>query len=496
MNGRGLLLTVLACAVFAQPAAAQAPAGETYTDTPVMPGGVEGERLQLLLDAVNTGDIELARTFYDEHLDEELRAKFPAEQFLEWFPAFVREHGGLEFHSVRTYEPERENQTVVVTKDLNYESWVAIVFRYENGPDAPLAGLRFSPARTPSDVDEPPLTEEEVLAEVGEMLDRLCENDLFSGTVLIAKGDEVLFTRACGGASKRFHAPVNIDTKFNIGSMNKMFTSTAIAQLVEKGLLSFDDPASDYLDESWLPKEISERITIHHLLTHTSGLGSFFNETFDQGARKRFREIDSYKELISGDTLAFEPGTEWQYSNSGMFLLGTVIENVTGVDYYDYIRENISGPAGMENSDCYEMDCPVENLAIGYFMSPGCAGGWRNNLYEHTIKGGPAGGGFSTAPDLHRFARALQTGVLVSKESLDLLLTDHFGHGYGYGFGIREEPGGTVVGHGGGFIGINANLDMFLDSGYITVVMTNYDGAGSPVDMRIAGLVSRIPLPE
>jgi CubicO group peptidase (beta-lactamase class C family) len=274
--------------------------------------------------------------------------------------------------------------------------------------------------------------------------------------------------------------------------MNKMFTSVAIMQLVERGLLSVDDPIGSYVDETWLPKEIADVVTIHHLLTHTSGLGSYFNETFENGSRLRWREVEDYKELIYTDTLAFEPGTDWSYSNSGMFMLGVVIESATGEDYFDYVRENIYAPAGMENTDCYDMDCPIENLAIGYWRSSGCPGGWKNNYYEHVIRGGPAGGGFSTSRDLWRFARALQTGKLVSETSLEQLWTDHFEAGYGYGFGISEGAGGKVVGHGGGFTGINANLDMFLDSGYVSVVMTNYDGAGAPVDTRIAELLGRV----
>jgi CubicO group peptidase (beta-lactamase class C family) len=175
-----------------------------------------------------------------------------------------------------------------------------------------------------------------------------------------------------------------------------------------------------------------------------------------------------------------------------MFMLGVVIESVTGESYFDYIREHIYAPARMVNTDCYDMDCPVENLAIGYWPSDDCGSGWKNNYYEHVIRGGPAGGGFSTAPDLFQFARALQTGVLLSEESLELLWTDHFDAGYGYGFGLREGPAGKVVGHGGGFTGINANLDIFLDSGYIAVVMTNYDGAGSPVDAKIAEVLGRV----
>jgi CubicO group peptidase (beta-lactamase class C family) len=283
-----------------------------------------------------------------------------------------------------------------------------------------------------------------------------------------------------------------MDTKFNLGSMNKMFTSVGIMQLVEQGVVSLDDPLSEYADESWFPKEMADKITIHHLLTHTSGLGHYWTDEFDHGSKKRWRELDDYKEIVTTDSLAFEPGTDWSYSNSGMFMLGVVIESATGGDYFDYVRENIYGPAGMENTDCYDMDCPVENLAIGYWRSSECASGWKNNYYEHVVRGGPAGGGFSTSPDLWRFARALQTGKLVSEDSREQLWTDHHDAGYGYGFGLREGPAGKVVGHGGGFTGINANLDIFLDSGYVSAVMTNYDQAGSPVDMKIAELLGRV----
>ena len=337
------------------------------------------------------------------------------------------------------------------------------------------------------------VTEQDMLAEVATLMDRTCEQDVFSGSVLVARGDEALFTHACGEASKRFHVPNNIDTKFNLGSMNKMFTSTAVMQLVENGTIEVDDTLSKYLDESWLPREVTDRITIHHLLTHTSGLGSYFNQAYWNSSRELYRALDDYKPLVRDERLAFEPGTNWQYSNTGMFLLGVVIESATGDDYFDYIREHIYDRAGMDNSDCYDMDLPVENLAIGYDPAPTSAWGYENNLYKHVIKGGPAGGGFSTVGDLHRYAVALLSGDLMSEESLETMWTDHFGAGYGYGFGIQEGPNGKIVGHSGGFAGINSNLDIMLDRGYIVAVMSNYGGGAGPIASRIAELISRVP---
>jgi CubicO group peptidase (beta-lactamase class C family) len=338
------------------------------------------------------------------------------------------------------------------------------------------------------------LTQQELADEANSLLDRACGEDAFSGTVLVAKGEEVLFSHACGEASKRFHVPNNIDTKFNLGSMNKMFTSTAVMQLVESGAVSVNDTLSKFLDESWLPRSVSDQITIHHLLTHTSGLGSYFNPTYWNSSRELFRALDDYKPLIQNEHPAFTPGTDYRYSNTGMFLLGVVIERATGSDYFDYMREHIYGPAGMSDSDCYDMDRPVENLAIGYDPDPDSEWGYENNLYKHVIRGGPAGGGFSTVGDLHRYALALLSGGLVSEESRAALWTDHFGAGYGYGFGIREGPNGKVVGHGGGFPGINSNLDIMLDRGYIVAVMSNYGQAAGPVANQIAELISRLPL--
>jgi CubicO group peptidase (beta-lactamase class C family) len=494
---RRITAWVLVCLLaFAAVASAQATPGD-YRDVPEMPGGVEGNRIQMLFEAVNNNDLEFARQFYDESFSDEVKEQLPVDAFLNHFEAFIDQTGGIEFHSIREYEPPRDDETVVVFSDNNYGMWRAFVFFYGEGqkPDGNLVGFTISPARPPSDV-EPlgPMSEPELIGEIDATVDRLCSNDLFSGTVLVANGDRVLYERACGEATKRYHVANDIDTKFNIGSMNKMFTSVAIMQLVEKGVLSLDDPIGKYMDETWLPREISDVVTIRHLLTHTSGLGDYFTDTFEQGSRRRWRELDDYKELAYTDTLAFEPGTDWSYSNAGMFLLGVVIESATGQNYFDYIREHVYGPAGMENTDCYDMDVPIENLAIGYWKSKDSPTGWKNNYYEHVIRGGPAGGGFSTARDLFRFAQALQTGKLVSDASLEQMWTDQtpVNAGYGYGFGVMEGPAGRVVGHGGGFTGLNADLSMYLDSGYIVAILTNYDMAADPLRSAIAGMLGRV----
>jgi CubicO group peptidase (beta-lactamase class C family) len=488
---RPLFIALLVCLFIVQADWTQTPA-ETYSDSPVMPAGIQGQRIQSLIDTLNSGDMERVRKFISSECAERFRNMVPMDEHISVFLGFFRDTGGIDFQGIRTFVPERQGETVVIVKDKNLEDWQGIVVRFGAAPEYLIAGIGFSPARPPKNVQEPPLTQEEFLSQTKAFMAKLIDKGLFSGTLLIAKGDQVLLTMAAGEASKAFHVLNNIDTKFNLGSMNKMFTSTAVVQLAEKGKLSLDDPISRYVDDSWLPKEVTDKITVRHLLTHSSGLGSYFNETYMKSSRALFRKLDDYKPLIKDDRPAFEPGKQFQYSNTGMFLLGVVIEKVTGEDYFAYIRKAIYEPAGMTNTDCYEMDYPVENLAIGYSPDPKSPYGWQNNLYKHVIKGGPAGGGFSSVKDLHKFALALLSGKYISKDWQKAMWTDHLKANYGYGFSVREGPAGKVVGHGGGFDGINSNLDIYLDSGFIVAVMSNTDRGASPVAAKIGGFLARV----
>ena len=471
---------------------AQQPAAPDFRDTTALPSGPQGARIRSALEVLDSGSVDRVKRFLAEECAKEFREMVPVDEHVATALGFLRDTGGVDFYSVRTYTPERPGMTVVIVKDRILGGWWGITFRFGQAPKFLVAGLAMNGARPPVAVTEPALSEKEAVDEIRNLMASLHKKDWFSGTMLIAKGSNVLLTDFAGEANKGDHAPINIDTKFNLGSMNKMFTATAVARLVEAGKLSFDDPLSKYLDESWLPKTVTDKITIRHLITHTSGLGSYFNETYVRSSRALFRKLDDYKPLIKDDRPAFTPGEKFQYSNTGLFLLGVVIEKVTGEDYFDHIRKVIYAPAGMTNSDCYEMDYPIENLAIGYSPDWKSPYKWQNNLYKHVIKGGPAGGGFSTVQDLHRFARALLEGKLVSKAMLGTMWTDFKGANYGYGFGVSTGPGGKVVGHSGGFDGINSQLSIYLDSGYIVAVMSNIDNGASPVADRIGRTLARI----
>ncbi|HEU0173189.1 MAG TPA: serine hydrolase domain-containing protein [Blastocatellia bacterium] len=200
--------------------------------------------------------------------------------------------------------------------------------------------------------------------------------------------------------------------------------------------------------------------------------------------------------LAQDETLAFEPGTGWSYSNSGFLILGKVIEVVTRRNYYDYVRGNIYQPAGMVNTDCYELDRVNPNLAVGYereYFSDGLP--YKNNLFRHVIRGGPAGGGYSTVEDLLKFDNALRSSKLVAREYVELLLSSKpelTSPEYGFGFIVDQRR--KIAGHSGGFPGVSSTLLIFLDTEHTAVVLSNYSGGAQPVSEKIRELVLASPL--
>lgn len=292
-----------------------------YRDVPELPAGPVGERVRQLLDTVNSGDPDRVRTLVGEAFTPEFRDFAPMDEHLAVFGQVHRGSGGrLSFHGMRVYEDGgTPGEHVAILRNGLSETWQAFSLRLEDGPPHRIAELSFSPARPPHDAPAPaPIADDAALArELERFIDRLAEAGTFSGSVLVARGDQVLFQAARGEANRRYGVPNRVDTRFNLGSMNKMFTSLAIAKLVEQGKLSYSDPLSKWVGEDWLPKEITDKVRLEHLLTHTSGLGSYFNDTFFRSSRALYRELDDYKPLVAGETLAFEPGTDERYSNTG-----------------------------------------------------------------------------------------------------------------------------------------------------------------------------------
>lgn len=316
--------------------------------------------------------------------------------------------------------------------------------------------------------------------ELQSYFDSLATENKLSGVLLVAKDGATVASKAVGVANKTTGAKIDLNTKFNLGSMNKMFTAVAIAQLAQAGRLSFTDTVGKHLPD-YPNRAVADKVTLHHLLTHTSGLGMYWNEKF-MAQREKLLTVALHLPLFASDPFAFTPGERFQYSNSGYMVLGAIVEKASGQDYYGYVKEHIYKPGGMRDTGFYEPGKETPNLAIGYSkMSPDGKPleEARDNTNLREVKGGPAGGGYSTAPDLVKFHQTLLSYKLLDKKHTELVITGKVdgprGSRYGYGFGDINAGGKRSVGHNGGAPGIAANLEMYPDSGYTAVALMNTD---------------------
>jgi CubicO group peptidase (beta-lactamase class C family) len=325
----------------------------------------------------------------------------------------------------------------------------------------------------------PKMSDANIAREIEASVEQAVAVDAFSGGVLISKDSKPVLRKAYGLANKDDNTPNNVDTKFNLGSISKSFTSVAVAQLAQQGKLSFKDTIGNYLPE-YPNKTIADKVTIHQLLTHTSGMGSYFNQEYIE-RRAKLKTLADLLPLFANDPLSFEPGEKVQYSNSGYVVLGLIIEKLSKQSYFDYVREHIFKPAGMTNTESYEVDQKIPNLAIGYTnMGPNGPrpGPRKDNTSTLAGKGSPAGGGYSTLDDMLKFSQALLAHKLLNQQFTDALLTNQMAPGQtpsGYGFFSLQSNGRKIVGNNGGGPGVNSTFSVYPEIGYTVIVMSNYD---------------------
>jgi CubicO group peptidase (beta-lactamase class C family) len=452
-----------------------------------LPPGPIGVHLQAYVDAVN-GKAGAVASFSAADLSESFEEPHTPEALHSYFESQYRVTGGIEPVGFRSVPGSLERGQFVF-RDTIYRGLRALDVTLDDTPDHRIVDISPMPAPRWAIAATPKQSPAQVAAYAAALIDRGCRAQVFSGEFLVAHRGKVMVERACGEASQREHLSNAIDTRINLGSINKAFTAVAIEQLAEARRLSLNDPVSKFVDESWLPQEISSRITVAQLLAMTSGLGSYFDENPMSGFRAS-RTLDAYKPMIRAQTLKAEPGEKFIYSDTGFFLLGLVVQKASGEDYYDYIRRHIYGPAGMTDTDSFDLDEPSNRLAVGYVMPRGQSA-WRENRELIPRKGAPDGGGYSTAHDLFRFAEALTNGKLVSRAALARLWTDHPPSNWGEGFYVFDSAAGRVVGKDGFGPGISSEFDTFLDKNYVVVALSNYAaGARAPMDAMRAELAA------
>jgi CubicO group peptidase (beta-lactamase class C family) len=332
------------------------------------------------------------------------------------------------------------------------------------------------------------------LAEIRAFVERQAAADSFSGVVLIAHDGKTVFSHAGGMANKSFAVPNRIDTRFILASMTKMFTGVAVARLAQEGKLKFSDPIGRYVPD--VPKAWADRITIHHLLTHTSGLGSIWKPEYQRANHGLYREVRDFFPLFINDPPQFSPGDKWAYSNAGFVLLGAVIERASGQTYRQYVRDQVFRRANMTSAFEDDVESPAPNRAVPYTRSNWTMPGHKGRVSSEGIGLStmmPAGGAVASAPDLLRFANALTGNQLLSPAYTDTVTRGKIsyrpGASYGYGFANELINGVRIIFHDGGADGISTQLDIFPELRITAIVLANYD---PPAGVRIAGHIRNV----
>ncbi|MGB8151735.1 MAG: serine hydrolase domain-containing protein [Candidatus Cybelea sp.] len=396
--------------------------------------------------------------------------------------------GGFVVREIVTSAPTR---LVAMVEDQNNEQFATMTVVTESAAPYVIDRVSIRATATPPEFAAPAMSQSELLAALGSRVEAEISSGGFAGAVLVAKDGQPVFARAYGLADREHDIANTLETRFRMGSMNKMFTAVATLQLVAAGKINLDAPLGTYLPD-YPNKDVATQVTIAELLDHTGGTGDIFGPEFD-AHRLELRSLQDYEKLYGSRGPAFTPGSKWDYSNYGFVLLGLVIEKVSGQSYYDYVRAHVYAPAGMTSTGSEPENAAVADRSTGYTLDSN--GKLVPNTDTLPYRGTPAGGGYSTVGDLLKFANALQQNRLLDARYTEILTVGKVdtpnGSRYAYGFEDQRFNGVRCFGHSGGAPGMNGELEVCPANGYVVAVLANLD---PPAASRIADFVTaRLP---
>ena len=371
-------------------------------DAPRLPQTQAGRAVEAYLKAFNADEAAM-REFFTARAAAASLERTPIAVRLERYRQMRERLGTLELREVVDAAAGRISAMVRGSNG----PLVQMDFEFEAAEPFGLVGIRVEDAGGEgAPAADPKRDDAELVAAVGDYLRGLADRDEFSGVVLMARDHKPFFEAAYGLADRERKIANRVDTKFNIGSINKSFTETAVRLLEAGGRLSLGDPIGKFLPD-YPNRDAAAKVTVRHLLDMTSGVGDFFGERYEQADKLKIKSLADYLPLFADQPLEFEPGSRRRYSNGGFVVLGLIIEKASGMDYYAFIRERVYEPAGMTSTGSFAKDEEVPNRALGYEKEGGV---WTPNYETLPGRGSSAGGGYSTAGDLMRYVAALQEG--------------------------------------------------------------------------------------
>ncbi|HXM78292.1 MAG TPA: serine hydrolase domain-containing protein [Thermoanaerobaculia bacterium] len=440
--------------------AAQIPETRTHSRPAAEPVRVpdtpEGRRIQAFLTAIVRADAASIRAFVEANFAESARKEVPLDQRVDRIRGMAGNLGKLQL--VRVLRADRGAAAFVAQAPKTGET-LTITLDLEPGGALGIRGIRVeagASGEAPDPPEKPKGSDAEVAASASEWLGERAAADEFSGVVLLARKGVPFFHRAYGFANRELSVANSLETKFNIASIGKLFTSAALHTLIRDGRLSLDDTVRKVLPDSKISG--ADRITVRQLVEMRSGLGDVFGDEYDATPKNRLRALPDYLALFEKKPLLFEPGAKREYSNAGYIVLGLMIEKLSGQGFHDFVREKVFAPAGMTDSGYFPLDEVTPGRATGYTRQSGPGSGPRRaNLYTLPARGSSAGGGYSTAADLLKFATCLSNGTL----------------------SLADTPPGEKWRGSGGFAGgspgVNTVLEIDSERSLVAIVLTNDD---------------------
>lgn len=429
-----------------------------FVATAVFAAAPGEDRALAWVRAFNEGG-EAFETFAAANYTPEALARRTKEERRSLYERLSSAHGKLEVLGVTA-----DHGTLGLKVKAAKGGTLSLRFEIEPKPPHRIANLGIEMGGRETRTNLPPLVLEEgsnPSTTLDAYVRQLAEADRFAGTILVARNGEPLFERAYGMASRRYGVPNKTSTRFNVGSITKDFTRTAIAQLAQAGKLKLTDTIATHLP-NYPNQEVAKKITIEQLLQHRSGLGDVFTPRFSGVAKSGFQRPKDFIDFFASDPLHFEPGQGQRYSNYGYTVLGAIIEAIAKQDYFDYVQKNVFDTAAMSGSGFFDLELPIADIAMGHTkrLGNGQEGTeWRETMARrYSTRGIPAGGSYSNVRDLLAFDRAIRGGRL-----LDETWTRWYFGG---------DPKGPAV-YAGGSPGVNAVVAS--DATWTVVVLANID---------------------
>jgi len=417
---------------------------------PKLPQTQPAQRLERLLNAFNGGTADEIRFFIaDNYSEAALKQRSAEERTRTYLELHRNTHGFI----LRSIDGSTAAEIIAVVQTQLTGEWYRISCSVEPQKPYKITGVLFSQIPTPPKfAAKGKLSDENIAQQAHGYAERLVKAGMFSGVVLVARGSRPILAQAYGNAAR---SRATVDTPFPLASITKTFTAVVIGQLVDQGKLSFHNPIGKFFPS--YPGEAREKITLHHLLTHSAGLPGFLDPKEQADFRRLgLRTVAQWVSYIGSKPLAFAPGQGFQYSNAGYILLDAVISVVAG-NPAEYRAQHLFHPLGMNQTTSND----------------------------------------STANDLLRFSVGLRSGKLLSPGTLSLMTsprvtTNDPSVRYGYGLEIEDINGVRVIGHPGGGAGASAQLDMYPDLDITVVVLSTMPrGAAQHISNKLRDLITQ-----